>query len=233
MFSEQRFEEAEQQVDLIVEIIGAKPISILDLCCGPGRFSTLFAKQGCRVTGVDLSPFLLGKARERAKTEGLAIEYVQADMREFSRPDRFDLVMNFFTSFGYFDNKADDMVVLRRIFENLKPGGHCLIELFGKELLARIFQESRTQESEDGSLLLVRHEIFDDWTRIRNEWTLIRGEKARTFKFHHTIYSGQELKDRMESVGFSSVRLYGGLDGSDYGIDSKRLVVVGQKEPAH
>jgi hypothetical protein len=74
-----------------------------------------------------------------------------------------------------------------------------------------------------------RSEIIDNWTRIRNEWTLIRNGHARVHKFHHTIYSGQELIDRMQQVGFADVELFGNLDGDQYGPNSHRLIAVGHK----
>ena len=73
------------------------------------------------------------------------------------------------------------------------------------------------------------HEIFDDWTRIRNEWILIKGNRAKRFKFHHTLYSGQELKNLMLGAGFAEVKLFGDFDGHPYGPDAPRLVAVARK----
>jgi len=101
--------------------------------------------------------------------------------------------------------------------------------LFGKEVLARIFQPTSSHDLADGSILVQRHEIFDDWTRIRNERILIKRDQVKTFRFHHTIYSGQELRELLEGVGFKDVRLYGSLYGEEYGLESNRLIVVGQK----
>ena len=78
-------------------------------------------------------------------------------------------------------------------------------------------------------MLVQRHEIFDDWTRVRNDWTLIRDGKARSFKFHNTIYSGLELRERMERAGFVGVTLYGNLDGDEYCPNAERLIAVGHK----
>jgi hypothetical protein len=64
---------------------------------------------------------------------------------------------------------------------------------------------------------------------MRNEWKIIRKGRARSFRFHHTIYSGQELKDLMLRAGFVDVRLYGNLDGEKYGPNSVRLIAVGRK----
>jgi hypothetical protein len=75
----------------------------------------------------------------------------------------------------------------------------------------------------------MRREIFDNWTRMRNEWFLIRGKRVKSYTFHHTVYSGQELADRMELAGFNDVQLYGSLSGEEYGPNALRLIAVGRK----
>lgn len=92
-----------------------------------------------------------------------------------------------------------------------------------------MFQPTIAESLADGTVLVKRHEIFDDWTRIRNEWIVIRKGKAKTFKFHHTVYSGQELRDRLELIGFRDIRLYGNLNGDDYGLRAERLIAAGRK----
>ena len=49
------------------------------------------------------------------------------------------------------------------------------------------------------------------------------------FRFHHTLYSGQELQDRLEQTGFGEVRLFGNLDGEEYGPEARRLIAVARK----
>ena len=229
MFSEERFAAAEEEMEKAIRLLDFKGSSVLDLCCGPGRHSLVLAERGFTVTGVDRTEFLLEKARTEAETRGLEIEWIQQDMRDFVRPEAFDLVLSMLTSFGYFDNKQDDVKVLENMFVSLREGGCCLIDLAGRETLARIFQPTNSHDLADGSILVERHEIFDDWTRIRNEWILIKGDKAKTHRFHHTVYSGQELRLLLEGVGFKDVRLYGSLDGEGYGLESNRLIAVGQK----
>jgi SAM-dependent methyltransferase len=229
LFPEQRFTSTPDQIEKVLVL--TKPVgnTALDLCCGPGRCSIALAQAGFRVTGVDRTKFLLDKARAKARTSKTRIEWIQMDMRDFVRADAFNLVLSMFTSFGYFDNKDEDLQVLHNILTSLIPGGVCLVEVMGKELIAKIFQPTTSEVLPDGSKLVQRHEIFDDWTRIRNEWILIRKGKAKSFHFHHTVYSGQELKDRMLQAGFADVKLYGNLDGDDYGINAQRLIVVARK----
>ncbi len=276
-FSEQRFAMAEEEVSKIIALVGFHGGVVLDLCCGPGRHAVALAKRGCSVTGVDRSKFLLQKAEERAKAEGVRVEFIQEDMRNFSRVTAYDLALNVFTSFGYFNDREDDIKVLRNIHASLKPAGVCLFEMMSKEWLARHLFATSSLEAPDGTLRVERHEIFDpstratasgstlrlrsgqasspprakskggrgpllrvvlskrseakgdDWSRIRNEWTFIKEGRAKTFKFHHTIYSGQELKDRLYQVGFKRVKLFGDLDGNEYGTKAQRLVAAAWK----
>jgi SAM-dependent methyltransferase len=229
MFPEKRIADADQQIVKALALTKPAGKSVLDLCCGPGRCSIALAKKGFRVTGVDRTAYLLKKARAKAKAAHLKIEWIQQDMRDFVRPSSFALVLSMFTSFGYFDNKEEDLAVLRNMFASLQPGGACLIEVLGKERLAKILQPTITTVMPDGTVLVERHEIFDDWTRVRNEWLLTRNGRTKRFKFHNTIYSGQELRDRMEHAGFVAVKLYGNLDGDEYGPDAERLVAIGRK----
>jgi 2-polyprenyl-3-methyl-5-hydroxy-6-metoxy-1,4-benzoquinol methylase len=229
IFSKERITAADDQV--VKALALAKPAGklVLDICCGPGRCSIALAKRGFSVTGVDRTQYLLDKARAEAKTAGVHVEWLQKDMRDFRRPNSFDVVLSMFTSFGYFDDKREDLLVLENMYASLKPGGACLIELLGKEYLAKIFQPTISNLLPDGTVMVQRHEVFDDWTRVRNEWLLIKNNKVKRFEFHHTVYSGQELRDRMERAGFVNVTLYGSLDGAEYGPGAERLIAVGRK----
>jgi len=229
MFPEKRVADADEQVAKALALTKPPGKSVLDLCCGPGRCSIALAKKGFRVTGVDKTTYLLNKARAKAKAARVNIEWVREDMRDFVRPASFALVLSMFTSFGYFDDRQDDMTVLQNMFTSLQPGGACLIEVLGKERLAKILQPTISTVLPGGTLMVERHEIFDDWTRVRNEWLVIRKGQVKSFKFHHTIYSGLELRDRMERAGFVDVTLHGNLDGDEYGPNAERLIAIGRK----
>ncbi len=229
MFSPARFAAAEEEIDPLLRLIGMRPQSILDLCCGPGRFAVPLARRGFRVTGVDRTTFFLDKAKERAAAENVVVEWIQEDMRTFVQPSAFDLALSMFTSFGYFDDKAEDLTVLRNVHESLRPGGALVMDVVGKERLARTFQPTNSRKQPDGAVVIDRREVYDDWTRVRMEWTIIKGDAVRVFTIHHTVYSGQELKDRLTAVGFGDVRLYGDIDGAPYGREADRLIAVARK----
>jgi len=229
VFTAERFDRAVTQVDQLLALTSFKGGSVLDLACGPGRHAIELAKRGYQVTGVDLSQFLLSKAKERALAAEVEVEWVEQDMRTFERPTAFDLAINMFTAFGYFEDKSEDLQVLKLIHSSLVPGGVLVIDVISKEWLAGHFEATSSSKTEDGSLLITRREIIDDWTRIRSEWILIKGAEVKSFESQITVYSGQELRDRLEGVGFEIVELYGDLEGNEYGMDTKRLIAVARK----
>ncbi|HSQ60940.1 MAG TPA: methyltransferase domain-containing protein [Acidobacteriota bacterium] len=226
LFPETSFQAAARDLPAVLRLAKPRGRDVLDLCCGPGRFAIPLAKRGFAVTGVDRTRYFLERGRARARKARARVEWVRSDMRDFVRPDAFDLVLSMFTSFGYFDDKSEDLAVLRNIRASLRPGGALVIELMGKEIVARIWQESSCAEHSGGARLFQRRRLLDDWTRIQNEWTLVRAGRAKTYRFHHTLYSGQELRDRLEAAGFTGVRLYGSLSGEPYDLKAVRLVAV-------
>lgn len=229
LFSAQRLESAQEEVAHLLALVGGEGQKVLDLCCGPGRHAVALALRGFEVTGVDRTPFLLEKARERAREHGVEIEWIASDMRRFLRPGAFDLVLSMFTSLGYFDSREEDRKVLHNIHHNLKYGGSALFEVLGKEVLARIFQPTTSERLPDGSMVIERHEILPGWNRIRNEWILLKKGRTETYKFDLRIYSGRELRDDLRHVGFEEVCLYGDLQGHAYDNEATRLVVVARK----
>jgi len=229
MFPPKRFLEAEEDADRVIALTRPGGTRVLDLACGPGRVAVAMALRGFSVTGVDRTKFLLDRAKTRARRAGARIEWVREDMRDFIRPDTFDLALSLFTSFGYFEDREDDLRVLRNVFASLKPGGAFLIDVVGKECLARDFTPAGTDPLEGGGRVVQCREIVEDWTRVRNEWIVLEKGRSRSFHFDLTVYSGQELKDRLAAAGCAEVRLYGSLAGTPYDREARRLVAVARK----
>jgi SAM-dependent methyltransferase len=229
LFNRERLDAAGEEVDRIVKLLAVeKGAKILDLCCGIGRHSLELARRGYEVVGVDLTDEYLTKARRQAEDEGLNIQFVRSDMRRFCQIESFDAVINMFTAFGYFEIETDNKRVLANIHCSLRKGGILLIDVMGKEILARIYQQRHWHE-EDGRFFLQEHKMLQNWSWADNRWIMLENGKIREFRFGHRIYSAVEMVNMLKECGFSSVNIYGDLEGADYDQNAKRLVAVARK----
>lgn len=232
MFPDERWERATEEVDALVERLDLKPgDDVLDVPCGPGRHALELADRGMELTAVDRTRLFVEEVEELAEQQGLDIEVQMEDMRQFRRPGFYDAILNLFTSFGYFEDQEDDRRVLELFFENLRPGGAVVLEMAGKEGLARNYCARDWNEFDDGAILLEHRELSQDWSWITNRWILLTPDEQRhEFRLGHRLYSGAELRRLVERAGFVDVEVTGSLDGKeDYPPDSFRLVVVGRK----
>jgi len=229
LFPEERWEITKEEVDQMLLLLDLESgATILDLCCGQGRHSLELTHKGYRVTGVDRTSTYLHQARQRAKQEGIKVEFVEGDMRQFSRPEAFDAALLMFTSFGYFEAHEDNLKVLQNVKKSLRDGGKILVEVMGKEILARIFL-SRSWEERDGVFWLQDRKISHDWSKIENRWILIGKGKEYKIQFSHWIYSAAELSNMLREASFGDVICYGDLSGKEYDNQARRLVCVGTK----
>jgi SAM-dependent methyltransferase len=201
---------------------------VLDLCCGPGRISTELASMGFTVTGVDITESFLETAREDAKNQNLNIEYINCDVREFLRPDYFDLIVNLYISFGYFQDKSDDLLVLQNVYNSLKKDGTFIIETLGKEIAVKNFVEDEWFERE-GYTVLTGYTPLDSWTYLKNRWILLKDGKRIEKTFTQRLYSASELRELLMEAGFEKTEIYGDWDESAYDNNANKLIVVCRK----
>ena len=207
---------------------GSSSPKILDLCCGFGRISAELARMGYAVTGVDITESYLKTAREEAAYENLDIEYINADARDFKRPDFFDAVVNLYISFGYFSDQKDDLLLLQNAYQSLKNGGCIIIETLGKEIAVRDFVEAEWFERA-GFTVLTEYEALDSWTFLKNRWILLKDGERLEKTFTQRLYSASELRAILMEAGFNKVEIYGDWDETPYDRKAAKLIAVGRK----
>lgn len=212
LFTAERWAAAADEVRHITELLEiTPPAAILDLCCGTGRHALEFARQGFRVTAVDLTESFLEEGRERARAEGLTVEWIRDDMRDFVRAGAFDVAVNLFTSFGYFENAEDDKKVVANVYSSLRQGGSFVLDLTNKEDLERRLGEGQySRDKED-------------------RWIVIENPVVRERPVRQRVYSAAGLISLLRECGFREATAFGDLAGAPYDHTAKRLVVVGKK----
>jgi 2-polyprenyl-3-methyl-5-hydroxy-6-metoxy-1,4-benzoquinol methylase len=224
-------ERSAAQVDFLVGQLGLEPGEpVLDLPCGHGRHSVELARRGMRVVGVDLNDAPLEMARDAARDAGVQVDLRRMDMREIEFRSEFVAVFNLWTSFGYFESEADDRLVLDRVWRALRPGGALVIETINLFGVLRHFEPRAWHELPDGRLLL-EERTFDPWRgRMHSSWTLVGGSGERVgMSFASRAYTLAELAAMLASAGFDVEQAWGDYQGSDYGVDSRRMIVLARR----
>jgi SAM-dependent methyltransferase len=206
--------------------VGAR---VLDLACGAGRHALELDRAGLDVVGGDLSMPLLRKAGADFLDAGRGFRGVQLDMRRLPfRANTFDLVANFFTAFGYFEEDTENFAVLSEVARVLRPRGWFVFDFLNgdrvREKLARGpihrveahgERESWTVEkwlSEDGRFALKRQKP----TGTRN-WAV--EEKVR-------IYSKEELDKALSVQGLVVQDVFGDYDRAPHQPESPRAIFL-------
>jgi len=225
-------ERAPAECDFVVSALELHPgARILDLCCGQGRHSIELARRGYIVTGLDLSDYLLRLARERAERENAGADFVHGDMRDLSWKDEFDAVVNLWTAFGYLETEAEDERVLRAIHGTLRPGGRLLMDLMNRERMGGEHSTDWQKWDEyDGCLILENHH----WNVLSARETTVRtiiepDGRRRETGYVLRMYAHPEIAAMLSRAGLEWRHTYGDYDGSDYAVNSRRMLVVARK----
>lgn len=229
LYAHRDFSEAEQHVDFVERVLGERrPNAVLDLACGAGRHTAALRQRGYRTLGVDLSLTLLARAR--------GIPSVAADMRRLPfQPSTFDWILNFFTSFGYFERERENFEVLQEVRRLLRPGGGFLIDLFNRDRVLHDLVESETFER--GGTTAVVERWFDEATqRVNKRIRLLHPDHPeqpeREFVESVRAYTRKEVVAALGWAGLEVDGVFGNFDGSDFGCDSQRLILIGHRSDA-
>jgi SAM-dependent methyltransferase len=217
-------ERSDREAELIARLLDLAPgMRVLDIACGHGRIANRLAALGCEVVGVDRSERFL----EIARRAGQPVDFRRADVREYAPEGEFDRIVNWFTSFGYFDD-ATDRAILAGWRRALRPGGRLLLDQPNRQ---RLFQRlavdgSTVALTERGDDLLVDRTRFDAATgRTETERISVRDGRVRRYRFSVRTFDLTELRGWLVDAGFARVAAYGG-DGAEFDLRSARMIVV-------
>ena len=200
--------------------------AVLDLGCGQGRHAVALAQRGYRVTGLDLSPVLLAHAARAADAAGVAVTWVEGDMRALPWQAQFDAVINITSAFGYFPTDDENEGVLRQVAQALKPGGQFLIETMHRDYIVREYQQHDWYETDEGTLVWVLR-LFDavkGRTTVVERYRTPEGEEGE--RYHNIrVYTATELHAMLRRAGLEPRDTWGEWEGDVFSFDSTRLIV--------
>lgn len=202
--------------------------SFLDCPVGIGRIALPLAKKGIKVTGVDIMPSYLGELSEKASKAKLPMKLFHLDMRKIDFENQFDAVGNLWTSFGYFEKESDNLLVLKKLYKALKPGGKFVIQIINRDWIMKNFEPNSWYEVNDVKVLEKR-EFHYDKSISSTVWTFIKDGEEKSIDTFIRMYSYHELKQMLEKVGFKNVIGYGSVKEDPISSNSREMFIFAEK----
>ena len=212
--------------ELIRRLQPSNGAATLDLGCGSGRHSKYLASKGLRVTGIDLSANSINRARQSERPD---LRFYEHDMRVPFGRNEYDYVFNFFTSFGYFEDENEHLMVVRNIADALKPGGRLVLDYLNVGY-AEAFTNSREVHAIDG----VNYQVTR-WSNARHFFKRIAFEDSDCGESREYIEKVAKFRvsdfSRMLSLyGMSIEEVWGDYRLSPYDSDSSpRMILMARK----
>lgn len=226
LYRHRNTEEAKVFIDNIIDYIQPLDHSrILDLACGKGRHSIYLNSKGFNVVGVDLSQNSIDIANQSANKD---LHFHQMDMRHLSSPEPFNLVVNLFTSFGYFNHLSENLDVLNGVNRILETNGVVVIDFLNA---TKVIQNLVAEESQtvDGIQFVINRFIENDTVVKTIEVT--DGEQKFDFQERVSMFELSDFKSMLQQTGFKLLNHFGDYQLNPFKeSESDRLIIVAQKQ---
>lgn len=215
-----------------------KGTRVLDLACGNGRHSLLIARKGYNVTGIDLSKYLISRAKEKLKDEYSGsrnrLSFEIGDMRSIGHKNEFGLAVNIFTSFGYFEKHSDNVKVIKSISSALKTNGWFLFDFLNIDFLKKHLVPFDVKKENKNIIVQIRN-ITSGFV-VKNIFILknIRAQSfypvLKSYKEKIRLYSLKDLRHMFIANSLKIVKVFGNYDGAKFlKSKSERLIILAQK----
>ncbi|MGB0429737.1 MAG: class I SAM-dependent methyltransferase [Bacteroidia bacterium] len=226
LYKNRNHKEAEQFLDTLLNYLDApKSSRVIDVCCGRGRHSIYLSKMGYQVLGIDAAEKSIEYAQKyeqpnlRFKVKNILSEFAD---------NEFDLALNVFTSFGYFNNDSDSFESLNNIGKGLKPNGQLIIDYLNQNHVVKNLKPA------DNILIDgVEYDIkrWADNRFIRKEIKVVDGQAQYIFNEQVRRFDFNDFSKMLLKAGFKVKATFG-----DYGLhkfeyeQSSRLIIHAVKQ---
>ncbi|MEE9407001.1 MAG: class I SAM-dependent methyltransferase [Polaribacter sp.] len=197
-----------------------KSTHILDLPCGKGRHAVFLNSLGYTVTGGDLAENSIKHAK---KFENESLNFKVHDMRKPFN-NKYDSIFNLFTSFGYFDDDKEDLLILENIKNGLKKDGYFVFDFLNAEKVKLNLVKEETKIVDDITFNIKR-EITNGF--IIKHISFFADSKQHAYTERVKYLDIDKMSFYLEKVGFTITNIFGNYSLEDYNSKtSDRLILV-------
>lgn len=209
--------------------------NIADFGCGPGLYTTRFAQNGAKVTGIDFSKRSIEYAQKTAKENNLEIDYINENYLVFETEKRFDLITMIMCDFCAL-SPVQRKELLEKFHRLLKTDGSILLDVYTmKAFNNRTEQTLYELNLSNGFWSPDKYYGFLNTFKYSNEqvildkYTIVEKLRTRTIYNWLQYFSKESLTKEIERSGFSVVEVLADVAGNKYNAENEELAIVIQK----
>jgi SAM-dependent methyltransferase len=205
--------------------------TILDCGCGPGLYTAQWARMGARVTGIDASRRSVQYAVQRARQDGLSINYLCDDYLKHPFTQRFDLITMIYCDYCVL-SPIQRREMHRRWRSMLRPEGRILFDVHSLAYFNTAREFSEFAYHATGFWSSEPHFVFQNVFRYDTEklllhkYTVVEGKEIRTFYNWLQCFSRQELETGLARDGLVVEESLANVAGDQICPDSVEFAVV-------
>lgn len=219
-------------VEKIIDKLEVPVEAVADLACGTGNTTIPFAWRGYTVTGVDISSAMLARAREKARSLGLNINFIQQDMRALNIPRKFDLITCFHDGLNYLLSIEDLIKTFKSVYNHLTEGGIFIFDLNTLTWLSG--SDTKTACIDEPELTIIWESSYNHnesvW-QINITGFFKQGDYYKNFKETHKekAYTPEQVKPALKQSGLTLLNIYDAFSFEPPKPNSRRHFYVAQK----
>lgn len=221
-----------RQVDYIENRFGLAPGSrILDVGSGLGLQANELGRRGYQVIGLDSSKTMVQRSKEDAADYGTPTIFVQGDMREMTFDFQFDGLLCWGTTFGFFEDETNRLVLLR-MREALREGGRLVLEIVNRDFVIQS-QPNLVWFEGDGCVCMEETQFNSELSMLEVFRSVMLDEgRKRESNYCLRLYAVHEIMRELEHFGFRVLSLSGGTStpGVFFGADSPKIIIQAERK---
>ena len=209
---------------------------VIDFGCGPGLYTSRFARLGANVDGIDFSSRSIEYARKRAKLENLEINYVEADYLDHQPEGRFDLVTMIMCDFCALSPRQR-AAMLAKFRGLLSDQGRIVLDVYSLRAFTDKREESICEKNQlngfwspDPYFGFVTCFKYDDEKVSLDKYTIVERNRQREIFNWLQYFTPDALEREAHAAGLAIDELYGDVAGGPYDAGATEFAVV-MKQP--
>ena len=205
---------------------------VLDQCCGRGVLANTLANVfQSKNLGLDIVPSYIDYAKNEASKNRLTTKFEVADVLNNKCFGRFDYVINWNTSWAYYEEDKDNLVFFENAFKNLKEGGKFILDFYNADWINRNFMKERKSNEiiDNKHYEIIKIAEIDDAFLIA-EW-LIKQDSKIVFKqsFKTRMYTIEEIVNLLKKAGFNNIDVKDRFSLDSFSEKSEKVIFTSTK----